>query len=84
VLIKKLPGVHARVLGGMRSDIAKAYNLSEVPTYILLGEDGTILNAKPKRLSSRAAVDEINQSFGKASLYTSAVAQLPGTASAGK
>jgi peroxiredoxin len=84
VLVKKLPGVHARVLGGMRSDVAKAYNLSEVPTYILLGEDGTILNAKPKRLSSRAAVDEINQSFGKASLYTSAVAQLPGTGSTGK
>ena len=84
VLVKKLPGVQVRVQGGLRSEVAKAYNLGEVPTYILLGEDGTILNAKPKRLSSRAAVDEINQSFGKASLYTSAVAQMPGTASAGK
>ncbi|MEJ7662324.1 MAG: thioredoxin-like domain-containing protein [Hymenobacter sp.] len=77
VTIKKLPGVQVRVVGGLRSEVAKAYNLSEVPTYMLLGEDGTILNPKPKRLSSRAAVDEINQSFGKAGIYSAAVAQLP-------
>ncbi len=84
VVIKKLPGVHVRAQGGLRSEVAKAYHLAEVPTYMLLGEDGTILNAKPKRLSSRAAVDEINQSFGKAGLYTSAVAQLPGASSPNK
>ncbi|AMR28337.1 hypothetical protein A0257_15395 [Hymenobacter psoromatis] len=84
VTIKKLPGVHVRAIGGMHSELAKAYNLSEVPTYILLGEDGTILNPKPKRLSSRAAVDEINQSFGKAGVYSAAVAQLPSPASAAK
>ena len=78
VLIKKLPGVQVRVSGGLRSQLAQAYNLRDVPTYMLLGEDGTILNPKPKRLSSRAAVDEINASFGKAALFTSAVAQLPG------
>ena len=77
VTIKKLPGVHVRAIGGLRSAVAKAYSLSEVPTYLLLGEDGTILNPKPKRMSSRAAVDEINQSFGKASVYSAAVAQLP-------
>jgi thiol-disulfide isomerase/thioredoxin len=80
VTIKKLPGVHVRAIGGLRSDIAKAYNLQEVPTYLLLGEDGTILNPKPKRLSSRAAVDEINQSFGRAGVYSAAVAQLPNAA----
>ncbi len=84
VTIKKLPGVQVRVVGGLRSEVAKAYNLSEVPTYLLLGEDGTILNPKPKRLSSRAAVDEINQSFGKAGVYSAAVAQLPTPASAAK
>ena len=78
VLVKRLPGVQVRALGGMRSAVALAYNLHEVPTYMLLGEDGTILNPKPKRLSSRAAVDEINSSFGKAALFTSAVAQMPG------
>jgi thiol-disulfide isomerase/thioredoxin len=84
VTVKKLPGVHVRAIGGLRSEVAKAYNLSEVPTYILLGEDGTILNPKPKRLSSRAAVDEINQSFGKAGVYSAAVAQLPTPPSASK
>ena len=74
VTIKKLPGVQVRIPGGgLRSLVAKEYALQEVPTYMLVGEDGTFLNTKPKRLSSRAAVDEINQSFGKASTYTSAI-----------
>jgi hypothetical protein len=38
-----------------------------------VGEDGTFLNIRPKRLSSRAAMDEINESFGKASTYTMAI-----------
>jgi thiol-disulfide isomerase/thioredoxin len=74
VTVKKLPGVQVRVPGGgLRSVVAHEYALQEVPTYILVGEDGTFLNTKPKRLSSRAAVDEINQSFGKAGTYTSAI-----------
>ena len=78
VTIKKLPGVQVRASGGgLRSAIAKEYALQEVPTYFLVGEDGTFLNTKPKRLSSRAAVDEINQSFGKASTYTSAIEFAP-------
>jgi len=76
VKVKKLPGVHMRLVGGYQSATAKAYSLQEVPTYLLIGEDGTILNPKPKRLSSRAAVDEINQSFGKASTYSAAITQL--------
>ena len=78
VNIKKLPGVQVRVAGGgLRSSTAHAYALQEVPSYFLVGEDGTFLNTKPKRLSSRAAVDEINQSFGKASTYTSAIEFAP-------
>ncbi|GAA4018999.1 hypothetical protein GCM10022408_36200 [Hymenobacter fastidiosus] len=71
VIGKKLPGIHVRAAGGMRSAMAKAYALQDVPAYFLLAEDGTFLNTKPKRLSSRAAVDEIKQSFGKASTYSS-------------
>jgi len=79
VTVKKLPGVQVRIPGGgLRSAVAHAYALQEVPTYMLVGEDGTFLNIKPKRLSSRAAVDEINQSFGKASTYTSAI-EFPAT-----
>lgn len=71
---KNLPGVQARVPGGgFRSPVAKAYAVQDVPAYFLIGEDGTFLNTKPKRLSSRAAIDEINQAFGKASTYTSAL-----------
>ena len=74
VTIKKLPGVQVRIPGGgLRSVVAKEYALQEVPTYMLVGEDGTFLNTKPKRLSSRAAVDEINQSFGKAGSYVTAI-----------
>ncbi len=80
VTVKKLPGVQLRASGGFRSAVARAYNLQEVPTYLLLGEDGTILNPKPKRLSSRAAQEEINQSFGKAGVYSAAAAQMPGGA----
>lgn len=71
VVSKRLPGVHIRSVGGMRAPIARAYALEDVPAYFLLAEDGTFLNTKPKRLSSRAAVDEIKNSFGKASTYSS-------------
>ena len=78
VLSKKLPGVQVRAgSGGLQSAVARAYGVQEVPTYLLLAEDGTFLNTKPKRLSSRAAVDEIKESFGKASTYSSA-APVPG------
>ncbi|GGG39503.1 TlpA family protein disulfide reductase [Hymenobacter glacieicola] len=71
VVSKKLPGVHVRTTGGLRSAIARAYAVQDVPSYFLLAEDGTFLNTKPKRLSSRAAVDEIKESFGKANTYSS-------------
>ena len=69
VALRKLPGVQVRIAGGLRSATARAYALQEVPAYFLVGEDGTFLNTKPKRLSSRAAFDEINQSLGKAGTY---------------
>ncbi|KAA9333337.1 TlpA family protein disulfide reductase [Hymenobacter busanensis] len=71
VISKKLAGVHVRATGGQRGPLAKSYMLQEVPAYFLIAEDGTFLNTKPKRLSSRAAVDEIKESFGKAATYTS-------------
>ena len=71
VVGRKMPGVHVRASGGLRAAIAQAYGVQDVPTYFLLAEDGTFLNTKPKRLSSRAAVDEIQASFGKASTYSS-------------
>ncbi|SNC76915.1 Peroxiredoxin [Hymenobacter gelipurpurascens] len=71
VVSKRLPGMHVRAAGGLRAAVAKAYGVQDVPAYFLLAEDGTFLNTKPKRLSSRAAVDEIKESFGKANTYSS-------------
>ncbi len=71
VISKRLPGVHVRTSGGLRSAMARAYGVQDVPTYFLLAEDGTFLNTRPKRLSSRAAIDEIKESFGKANTYSS-------------
>ncbi|MBC8084990.1 MAG: redoxin family protein [Hymenobacter sp.] len=71
VIGKKMPGIQVHSNGGTRAPIARAYALEDVPAYFLLAEDGTFLNTRPKRLSSRAAVDEIKESFGKASTYTS-------------
>ena len=77
VAARKLLGVQVWAAGGLHSKIAQAYGLNTVPAYILLGEDGTILTTKPKRVGSRAAMDEIIQSFGKARLYTAAVVPPP-------
>lgn len=73
VISKKLPGTHVRSGGGLRSAVARAYAVQDVPSYFLLAEDGTFLNTRPKRLSSRAAVDEIKESFGKANTYSSSL-----------
>jgi peroxiredoxin len=75
---KKLPGVQLWAAGGYQSAAAVAYGLQTMPAYLLIGEDGTILNAKPKRPSSRAAVEEITQSFGKAARYRAAAVPVPG------
>jgi len=80
VALDEMEGPWRQLVTVKKPPLARAYNLQEVPTYLLLGEDGTILNPKPKRLSSRAAQDEINQSFGKAGVYSAAVSQLPGGA----
>ncbi|MGI4870701.1 MAG: peroxiredoxin family protein [Janthinobacterium lividum] len=71
-----LPGVQLYAPGGMRAAVATAYHVAAAPTYLLLGEDGTILLNKPKGLGSRATVEELNSSFGKAGDYTAALAML--------
>lgn len=71
VVSRKLAGMHVRAAGGIRAAVARAYGVQDVPAYFLLAEDGTFLNTKPKRLSSHAAQEEIRESFGKASTYTS-------------
>ncbi len=66
---RELAGTQLWAAGGLQSAAAKAYAVQAVPAYVLIAEDGTILDPRPKRPSSRAAVDELNQSFGKAARY---------------
>jgi peroxiredoxin len=66
---RQLAGAQLWATGGLQSAAAKAYAVQAVPAYVLIAEDGTILDPRPKRPSSRAAFDELNQSFGKATRY---------------
>ena len=77
LLVKhKLAGAQLWAGGGLQSTLAQAYGLQELPAYVLIGEDGTILDPKPKRPSNRAVANDLNQSFGKAARYQAAVPLL--------
>lgn len=84
VQTKPLAGVHLYAPGGTHSAVAAAYHITAAPSYMMLGEDGTILLTKPKGLGSRAAVEEISEAFGKAGTYAAALTLLSNTASATK
>jgi peroxiredoxin len=73
---RQLAGAQLRAAGGLQSAAARAYGVQAVPAYVLIGEDGTILTPRPKRPSSRAAVDELNQAFGKAARYQATLLPL--------
>ena len=66
---RTLAGTPLWSAGGLQSTLARAYGLQELPAYFLIGEDGSLLNPKPKRPSSRTVADELHQSFGKATRY---------------
>ncbi len=73
---RKLAGTQLWAAGGLQSALAQDYNLQELPAYVLIGEDGTILDPRPKRPSNRAVANDLNQSFGKAARYQAAVQLL--------
>ncbi|RZK24834.1 MAG: redoxin domain-containing protein, partial [Hymenobacter sp.] len=64
-----LPGVHICVPAGYQAAVRQAYGLSKLPSAVLLAEDGTILDAHPKRLSSRALQDDLKAAVGRAAAY---------------
>jgi thiol-disulfide isomerase/thioredoxin len=75
---KPLTGVQLRAAGGYQAAAALAYGVQAMPAYVLIGEDGSILNPRPKRPSSRAAATELTQAFGRAARYQSfALPPLP-------
>ncbi len=66
---KQLTGTQLWTSGGYQSAAAAAYSVQSVPTYLLIGEDGTILNSKAKRPSSHAVATELNEAFGRVARY---------------
>jgi peroxiredoxin len=66
---RPLAGVQLWAAGSYQSAAAVAYGVQAMPAYVLIGEDGTILNPRPKRPSSRAATAELTQAFGRAARY---------------
>ncbi|RYY09081.1 MAG: TlpA family protein disulfide reductase [Cytophagaceae bacterium] len=77
---KKLPGVQLWAAGGYQAAPALTYGVQTAPAYLLIGEDGIILNPSAKRPSSRAAVDEIKQAFGRAAQYRAVAVPVPSEA----
>lgn len=52
-----------------RTAVRKAYDIETLPSFVLIAEDGTVLDPNPKRLSSRALLDDLRAAFGKAAAY---------------
>jgi thiol-disulfide isomerase/thioredoxin len=52
-----------------RPKVRQAYDIETLPSFVLIAEDGTVLDPNPKRLSSRALLDDLKAAFGKAAAY---------------
>ena len=52
-----------------RPVVRQRYDIETLPSFVLLAEDGTVLDPNPKRLSSRALLDDLRAAFGKAAAY---------------
>lgn len=52
-----------------RPRVRQAYDIETLPSFVLIAEDGTVLDPNPKRLSSRALLDDLKAAFGKAAAY---------------
>ncbi|HAJ99238.1 MAG TPA: hypothetical protein DCM62_04360 [Bacteroidales bacterium] len=53
----QIQGVHLNV-PGFEHEVPKAYNLQGVPTFFLIGRDGTIISNSPPR-PSNPAIDQV-------------------------
>jgi len=61
-------------LGNWNKTVAQAVPpLPGVQAYVLLAEDGTILDPHPKRVSSRALQDDLKSAIGRAAAYRAVV-----------
>lgn len=60
----KIEGIHLIAKGGFDSEIAKAYNVTGVPTYYLIDKNGRIASNTPKRPSQAGIDQEIQAVIG--------------------
>ncbi len=67
---------HAWVPARQQAAVQAAYGIEQLPAFVLLDEQGRILNSRPKRPSSRALLDELRASPGKGAAYQTV--PLPG------
>ncbi|MDX5347392.1 MAG: TlpA family protein disulfide reductase [Hymenobacteraceae bacterium] len=61
---KNLKGVHV-ISKADNTQLLEQYQVKNLPSYYLIGEDGTFINTKPKRPSSNEAVKEIQAAINK-------------------
>lgn len=59
-----IEGLHLIAKGGFNSEIAKAYNITGVPTFYLIDQDGKIASNTPKRPSQAGVEQEIQAIIG--------------------
>jgi thiol-disulfide isomerase/thioredoxin len=52
-----------------RARVRQSYDIETLPSFVLLAEDGTVLDPNPKRLSSHALLKDLREAFGKAAAY---------------
>jgi thiol-disulfide isomerase/thioredoxin len=59
----------AVVPSAARARVRQAYDIETLPSFVLLAEDGTVLDPSPKRLSSHALLKDLHAAFGRAAAY---------------
>lgn len=62
----KIEGIHLLSTGGMNSVVAKAFNISSIPRYVLIGRDGKIVDNDTTRPSEPATITAIEKALSVA------------------
>lgn len=60
----KIEGIHLLSLGGTNSPVGKAFNITGIPHYVIIGRDGKIFDNNASRPSEDKTVGRINEALG--------------------
>ncbi|SUJ26897.1 Thiol-disulfide oxidoreductase resA [Sphingobacterium spiritivorum] len=61
----KIDGIHLLSKGGMKSAVAKAFNIISIPRYMIIDRDGRIFDNNAPRPSQDITQDKINEALAK-------------------